>query len=332
MPIGSITNLTHCFLFVFSATLPFVVKSLSRGDAMKIKYFLLFFCLAMSISTVSWGGNARDYIPLSPESFLFCTYFKHISANTLFVNDNKVGNDISLRENLGTFRPVYYTSIGNALYGEGGFTVDPQALIPFGEAELDTSSVGGKKTSDSGIADPIVLATFWFINSPKDKFWVGFTPYFTLPLGNYDKGKTFNLGNNRWAIKPELGIVKGFGSRTYLEMIINGEFYTDNKHFNTGSSMAKLEQDPVLGVETHLSFDITKQWFVSLDYFYNHGGEQKIDSTTVSSSKVDNHALGVSLFWMIGNNNQLMVEYRDDFAIKNGLGTNTLGARWAYFF
>jgi len=52
----------------------------------------------------------------------------------------------------------------------------------------------------------------------------------------------------------------------------------------------------------------------------------------VASSKVDNHALGVSLFWMIGNNNQLMVEYRDDFAIKNGFVTNTLGARWAYFF
>lgn len=288
--------------------------------------------LLLTRPDVLLAANARDYIPLPSGTFLFCTYFKHISANTLFANGRKVANDINLKENLGIFRPVYYTNIGKALYGDAGFTIDPQALIPFGEAELDTSSLGGGKTSDSGIADPIVLATFWFVNSPKDKFWMGFSPYFTMPLGNYDKGKSFNLGSNRWAFKPELGIVKGFGERTYLDLIINGEFYTDNNEYKTTAGLAKLEQDPVLGVETHLSFDITKQWYVSLDYFYSHGGEQKINGATVLDSKVDNHGLGISLFWMVGSNNQLMIEYRDDFAVKNGLGTNTFGARWAYFF
>lgn len=297
------------------------------------KIYVSFVLFALFLApTVAQAANARDYIPLPSGTFLFCSYFKHISANTVFSNGKKVGNDISLRENLGIFRPVYYTDLGKALYGESTLTVDPQALIPFGEAELDTTSLGGTKTSTSGIADPIVLATFWFVNSPKDKFWVGFSPYFTLPLGDYDKGKSLNLGANRWGIKPELGIVKGFGERTYLDLIINGEFYTDNKDYHTGGGKAKLEQDPVLGVETHLSFDITKQWYVSLDYFYSHGGEQKINGSRVADSRVDNHGLGLSLFWMIGSNNQLMVEYRDDFAVKNGLGTNTFGARWAYFF
>jgi len=226
--------------------------------------FVLLICA--SISSVSWGANARDYIPLPSGTFFFGSYFKHITASSLFSAGRKVGNDISLKENLGIFRPVYYTTIGKALYGDGGLIVDPQALIPFGEAELDTSSLGGGKTSDSGIADPTVLATFWFVNSPKDKFWVGFSPYFTLPLGNYDKGKSFNLGGNRWVFKPELGIVKGFGDRTYVDLIFNGEFYSDNKDYKTGAGLAKLEQDPTLGVETHLSFDITKQWYVSLDY------------------------------------------------------------------
>lgn len=288
--------------------------------------------LLFAVPEISFAANARDYIPLPNNTFLFCSYFKHITANTVFANGRKVGNDISFNENLGIFRPVYFTSIGKALYGDGGFIVDPQALIPFGDAELDTSSLGGAKTSASGIADPTILATFWFVNAPKDKFWVGFTPYFSMPLGSYDKGKSFNLGSNRWAIKPELGIVKGFGDRTYLDFIINGEFYTDNKDYNTGSGLAKLQQDPVLGLEAHLSFDITKQWYVSLDYFYSNGGQQKINGATVPNSKVDSHGLGVALFWMVGSNNQLMIEYRDDFAVKNGLGTNTFGARWAYFF
>lgn len=281
---------------------------------------------------ILFAANSRDYIPLQQNTFLFCTYFKHITANTLFQNGNKASEDFNLNENLGIFRPVYYVSIGKSLYGDGDFIVDPQALIPFGEAHLDGAASGGSQISSSGIADPTILATFWFINSPKDKFWVGFSPYITLPLGEYSKSRGFNLGNNRWAIKPELGIVKGFGERFVADFIINGEFYTDNKDYYIGNGLAKLEQDPVLGVETHLSYNITKQWYVSLDYFYSHGGEQKIDGATVANSKMDNHGLGVSLFWMVGSNNQLMIEYRDDFAVKNGPGTNTFGARWAYFF
>jgi hypothetical protein len=288
---------------------------------------LLTICLALP--SMSWAANARDYIPLPSGTFLFCSYFKHITANTAFSNGQKVSDEYNFNENLGIFRPVYYTSIGKALYGDGGFIVDPQALIPFGEFHVDGAAVGAD-LSASGIADPTVLATFWFINSPKDKFWVGFSPYVTLPLGQYDdnRGK-LNLGNNRWAIKPELGIVKGFGEKAFLDVIFNAEFYTDNKDFNGNS---KLEQDHLLGVETHLSYDITRQWYVSLDYFYNNGGEEKINGVKTASSKIDNHGLGLSLFWMVGSNNQLMIEYRDDFAVKNGLGTNTFGARWAYFF
>jgi hypothetical protein len=285
------------------------------------------FCLGLAASQESWAANARDYIPLPDGTMLFCTYFKHISASTLYANGHKAANDLGLTANLGIFRPVYYTSIGKAFYGDGGLIVDPQALIVFGEQSLDAAN-----TNDSGFADSTVLATFWFVNAPKEKFWVGFSPYITMPIGHYNKNKAVNLGNNRWAFKPELGIVKGFGEKFYADFIVNGEFYTNNDEYTTGAGLAKLEQDPVLGVETHLSLDITKQWYVSLDYFYNHGGEKKVDGVKVADSKVDSHGLGVSLFWMIGSNNQLMIEYRNDFLVKNGPATDTFGARWAYFF
>lgn|GEM_PF-368895 len=289
---------------------------------------LLTICLATP--NMSWAANARDYIPLPSGTFLFCTYFKHITANTFFANGKKTSDDYNFNENLGILRPVYYTTIGKALYGDGGLTIDPQALIPFGEFHLDGAAVLDKQFSASGIADPTVFATFWFVNSPKDKFWIGFSPYITMPLGQYDKNRgALNLGTNRWTIRPELGIVKGFGDKTYLDVIFNGEFYTDNKDFEGNK---KLAQDPVLGLETHLSYDISKSWYASLDYFYNHGGETKINGVKTANSEIDSHGLGLSLFWMIGSNNQLMIEYRDDFAIKNGPGTNTFGARWAYFF
>ncbi len=287
--------------------------------------------LLLASAEMSLAVNSRDYIPLPNNTFLFCAYLKHITANTLYANGKKASADFDLSENIGVFRPVYYTSIGKPLYGDGDFIIDPQALIFFGEANIDGAAVGDKNIGSSGILDPTVLATFWFINSPKDKLWVGFSPYITIPLGEYDKSRSFNLGNNRWAIKPELGIVKGFGDRFIAEFDINGEFYTDNDKYNNGTNLVKLEQDPVLNIESHMSYDITKQWYVSLDYFYSHGGETKIAGVKQNNTQ-DNHGLGLSMFWMIGSNNQLMVEYRDDFSVKNGPGTNTFGARWAYFF
>jgi len=47
---------------------------------------------------------------------------------------------------------------------------------------------------------------------------------------------------------------------------------------------------------------------------------------------MSNHGLGASLFWMVGTNNQFMIEYRNDLSVKSGAGTDTFGARWAYFF
>jgi hypothetical protein len=265
---------------------------------------------------------------LPDNTFLFCTYLKHITANTLYAKGKEVSTDFDLNENVGVFRPVYYLSLGKAWYGEGDFIVDPQSLIFFADANIDGAAVGNNSIGASGILDPAVLATFWFVNAPKEKFWVGFSPYFTLPLGEYDKNRSFNLGNNRWEFKPEIGIVKGYGN-FIGEVDISGQFFTTNHNF--GGSTANMEQDPIFNIETHLSYDITKIWYVSLDYFYSHGGETEVAGVNQKNT-LDSHGLGVSMFWMVGSNNQLMIEYRDDFAVKNGPGTNTFGARWAYFF
>jgi hypothetical protein len=48
-----------------------------------------------------------------------------------------------------------------------------------------------------------------------------------------------NLGNNRWFLKPDIGISKAWGAFT-LEVAAGGFFFTDNGDFFGGS---ELEQD-----------------------------------------------------------------------------------------
>lgn len=299
---------------------------------MKKNMTIFSFLIFLFFPIYSHATNARDYIPLPDGTTLLATYYKHITANSLYERGNKVSDDFNLNAHVGILRPVFYKKIGEAWYGDGGLIVDPQALIIFGSQSVDGAAVGNQNLSDSGLFDSTVLATFWFVNAPEEKFWIGFSPYITMPIGSYSKNRAFNLGENRWAFKPEIGIVKGFGEKTYVDLVLNTEFYTDNRdYFLAPGVRGKRSQDPMFGATVHVSHDITDKLYLSLDYFYSYGGENKIDGVK-EDDKANNHGIGLSMFYMVGDSNQLMFEYRNDFSVRNGPQTQTIGARWAYFF
>ena len=290
-------------------------------------------CAAIAACGNALAADARDYIPLPDRTLLFVTYAKHITGNKLYSNGNQASSDFNLNQNLGIFRPVYYTKLSNsALYGDGGLMLDPQMLFVFGEGHIDGAALNQNSVQASGIADPVFLATLWFVNAPKEQFWIGFTPYLTVPIGQYSSTRSLNLGNNRWAVKPESGVVKGFGNFN-VDVNLNVEFYTPNDNaFNAAQqTQVRLTQNPLFGVETHLSYDLNKNWFVAADYFFAGGGETKFDGIANDNSQ-QTHSVGASFFWLLGTSNQLMLQYRQDVSVRNGPSTNNFGARWAHFF
>ena len=143
----------------------------------------------------------------------------------------------------------------------------------------------------------------------------------------YTLPSSLNLGANRWAFKPEIGFVKGFGD-TYLDLTVAYEWYTDNDDPLGGD---KLEQDPVLTLEAHVSHDITKAFYVSADYFYHWGGETSLDGVDQNNEQ-SNHAWQGTLGFGIADNYQLLLQYRNDFLVKSGPKTDTFGVRFLYAF
>lgn len=279
-------------------------------------------CISLILpSVVRADDDARDYIPAPPGTLAILTYYKHIFGNTLYEDGKKISNDYNFSENLGMFRVVYYMMLGP-------IEIDPQFIIPFADFSVDGKAVGNNELSASGIGDPMVFATFWFINNKESKTWLGFTPFITIPGGNYDSSRgSLNIGTNRWAFKPELGFVKGIGDRTFFEIILAGEFYTDNNDY-VGKT---LSQDPVLTVESHLSYDLTKSMYASLDYFYHNGGEQKLEDISLNNTK-DDHALQLTLGYSFAPGFQVLLQYRNDFEVNSGPVTQTVGFRFLYAF
>lgn len=266
-------------------------------------------------------NDVRDYVPLPPGTMLMALYYNYTSATDLYRDGDKISGDANLDANIGIIRPVYYTKIGP-------FTIDPQAIIPFGAQSLDGEAVGGVEIKSSGLADPIIAATLWFLNDPESKTWLGFTPFITLPLGEYDNNKGINLGTNRYAFKAEVGFVKGFGN-LMLDLTANAEFYTDNDDFTPAG--LTLEQDPLYILEGHLSYNFTPSFFASADYFYHNGGETSVDGIDQGDEEQD-HSAGCTLGYMVTPSSQLLFKYKQDLEVENGLKTSTIGMRMAFFF
>ncbi|HEX9708337.1 MAG TPA: transporter [Steroidobacteraceae bacterium] len=63
----------------------------------------------------------------------------------------------------------------------------------------------------------------------------------SMPTGEYRSDKLINVGNNRWAIKPELGLSHPIGP-WYLEAYAGLWLFGDNDDFLSGQRRA---QDPL---------------------------------------------------------------------------------------
>lgn len=292
------------------------------------RWFGVFLALMLVCTpgAVQADNLARDYIPAPPGTLAVLMYYQHLSAQNFYQNGRKVTHDLGLSGNIGLFRPVYWLQAGPLI-------IDPQFIIPFGNLDLNSAN-----TSASGLGDPIWFATFWFIHNHDTKTYLGFTPFFFTPLGSYNKDRALNLGENRWRFREELGFVQGFevikGHYAYFEIQVGVDLFTRNSEFlNPGIAglprYGKLEQDPIFNLESHLSYDITKNFWASIDYYAHFGGKQYFQDVSLNNS-LNNHSLGGTLAFSFAPGFQLLFQYRGDVHVKSGPQNNIFLVRFLY--
>jgi hypothetical protein len=93
----------------------------------------------------------------------------------------------------------------------------------------------------------------------------------TAPLGRYNAQKFVNTGANRWSFTPTINYsYTPDAGWTWLELYVSGKFFSEN---NDGFGGSRLSQRPVLALEGHASRNLTSDFWVSLDAYYDLGGE-----------------------------------------------------------
>jgi hypothetical protein len=106
----------------------------------------------------------------------------------------------------------------------------------------------------------------------------------TAPTGEYDGNKLLNLGSDRWSFKPQFAISHPFGrqQRWQVDGYANAYFFTDNTTYH-GQEI--LRQEPLLGIEGHISYSFTSDLWTSLDASYFFRGDVVIDDVDQHDSQ-----------------------------------------------
>lgn len=112
-----------------------------------------------------------------------------------------------------------------------------------------------------------------FAKSKKSNTVVGAAVSVLMPFGEYRKERLINLGNNRWVVRPQLGVTHTRGKWTG-ELTGSVFLYGDNDEFWQGT---QLETDPLWAFQAHLIYTFKPGLWASVSTAYGIGGEAKVN-------------------------------------------------------
>ena len=219
------------------------------------------------------------------------------------------------------------------LFGRQGL-VTVGVPYAFGDMEGNVSQVATRITR-SGLAD---LRTKFSVNlygnpaqTPKefaqsrhDSILVGMSLTIAAPTGQYDSARLINLGTNRWAFKPELGVSfpwKGFNFDAYAGVV----FFTQNPDFYPGG--LPRQQDPLGTVQLHVSYTFRPGLWFAVDGTWYGGGASSVNGGP-KSSRLSNTRIGGTLSLPLSRNQSVKLAYSRGASVRVGSDFDSVGASW----
>lgn len=282
--------------------------------------------LGCSLASHAADVNVGDYIALPDGMNLVALYGQYSESDKLKVDPSPTYSDkTSLRSQIGIFRAIHFMDVG-------GFTIDPQILVPFGKIYDVHQNSDTAVSGATGIADPIVGGTLWLVNQPNAGNYgryLGITPLVYVPIGQYDKNKAVNLGQNRWRWDLQVGYIEPLWVNQSLELNLGAIVYGDNDDYYGNS---KLEQDPTYSLQSNYVFSFSQSTRLAIGYAAYWGGKQKVDGS-YSGLKTDYGQGRIEYQQMVTQKIQFSGQLTHDFHRSGGyqqqLGMNF---RIAYIF
>jgi len=161
---------------------------------------------------------------------------------------------------------------------------------------------------------------------PTTTLGVSFT--FTAPTGLYHPKKILNLGSDRWSFKPEIALSHPFGpeQKWDFEVYANAYFYTDNSSYH-GREI--LRQQPLPGIEGHISYSFNDSLWASLDTRYSFRATTFINGVNQGNPQ-QNFIIGCETNLSFNPRNSLVFEVAKAVVHNNGPAVVGFSVKYNY--
>ena len=236
---------------------------------------------SLVVAAILWpgiarAGSARDYLNAPVDTWLLTL---NASYTTSVTPEDGTDTIPGVRSNVFA-QSVVLTRVMDFLGRTGGLSI----VLPY--AWIDTSA-GPFRASTNGVSDVGFLFQMNIFGGPaltreEFRFFVpqtfsSFHLLVTTPLGTYEPTSPINPSANRWMISPTINFSytpdQGW---SWIETYVAGRFFGNNNNFLVNGAQT-LSQKPLLRLEEHVSRNLTDALWLSIDAYYNLGGETYID-------------------------------------------------------
>ena len=292
------------------------------------KYYFVFFLILIKATIFAQFDGPRTYWALPKNFNVLATHLVKADGNASINNFTFIYPNANISSNL---YMLSYTR-SQPIFGRTFYST---LVIPAGSisAVFNASVVGAATAFQHGMGD-ITWTNSMNILGAKGLMIKDYVRHeaplliylrtsIVLPTGRYEPDNLVNIGSNQNKLKIGFPIVKTIGTwvdgkRMTLEVSPSYMFISKNNNFRG----MELKQKGVFTIETHITRDITRNAFVSLDYSYIKGGDSDFydgdSGVKVNTQDGQNaHLVGITVNYNINDNLNLFLTHNQSFASGN---------------
>jgi hypothetical protein len=166
-----------------------------------------------------------------------------------------------------------------------------------------------------------------YMKAPR-KTIVGTSLTVVAPSGQYYGTKLINLGTNRWAFKPEIGIAVPKG-RWDFDAYLGTWLFTGNDNFYPGD--LSRSQDPVVALQGHVSYTFKPRLWAAFDATWYHGGSSTVEGGAPSGG-MNNSRMGATLSIPAGRQQSFKLAYSSGVVVRTGTNFRSLSVGWQWLW
>ena len=307
-------------------------RCMSRIIGISVRFVITFFLVLSEAAALLLAAEASAQ-ELEPRAFSPSP----IGTNFAVAAFTHASGDVSLDPSVPVTNVQANINVYTAGYAHTFELLRRQAnvaiAVPYFRAGVtgDVAEVGQKERDLTGMGDIGIRVGMLLVGGPaltpeefarhKSSTIVGVDLKVRAPTGQYDPSKLINIGQNRWAFKPEIGISQPIG-KWFTDAIAGVWVFTDNNNFFGGK---RRSQEPLYSLQLDAGYELRPGLWISANGTYYTGGETSINGVQ-GQDRQQNTRYGITASAPLGSG------WSTKFSWSKGLTTRIGGSFEEYTF